>query len=41
MRIIFKISFAFIFTGSSPFRHCTTGQGITTVIETRTDHVMV
>ena len=29
MRMIFKISFAFIFTGSSPFLYWATGQGIT------------
>jgi len=29
MRMIFKISFAFIFTGISPFLYCATGQGIT------------
>jgi len=41
MHTIFKINFAFIFTGSSPFRYCAPGQGITTLTETRTHHVMV
>ena len=41
MHMIFKISFAFIFTGSSPFRFYATGHGITKVIETRTYHVTI